>query len=434
MTRGRFLSLVALAPLCAVGSAWAQGGSADPAFADIPLHDWLRGGERSALRWSEHIAPARLGSQQRLLLQMTIQLDGQEIADRPGKGRLLMLVQITDPQGGVWQDHGAPDFRKVEEGVRSQYLTWTWSAFVLPGDYRVALAVVDTQNHDHGAREERVHVEALRNDPLPDAWRGLPAVELLAPDQPPAFWYQPDIRDRLHLPLATRRPVLVDVLVNLTPSERASGSPGAQNNNLRVLLPALKVLSQMDPPSGSMNVSLLDLTRQKVTLQHDLHSLDWPMLRDALGAQETGTIDVGSLEERSRSAAFFISEVRRRIAAHEGEAHALVILSSAVEFEKGEDLKPIDAAPSSDLRVFYFRYPAFQERPARSERVMHGYGRHGGGGMPGEWRRPGYQGRELQIDQLEPTLKPLAPRLHDIESPEQFRKALAGMMDEISRM
>jgi len=430
MTRRRLFFLVALAPLCAfAGSAWAQSGSPDPVFADIPLHDWLRGGERSALRWSEHIAPARLGSQQRLLLQMTIQLDGEEIADRPGKGRLLMLVQITDPHGGVWQDHGIPDFRKVEEGVRSEYLAWTWSAFVLPGDYRVALAVVDTQNHDHGAREEAVHVAALRNDPLPDAWRGLPDVEFLAPDEPPAFWYQPEIRDSLHLPLATRRPVHVDVLVNLTPSERTSGSLGAQNNNLRLLLPALKVLSQMDLPNGSMNVSLLDLTRQKVTLQHDLHNLDWPALRDALGAQETGTIDVASLGERSRSADFFVSEVRRRIAANEGEAHALVILSSAVEFEKGEDLKPIDAAPSSDLRVFYLRYPAFLQREDRRVRPM--YGRYGHrGGLP---IGPGYPNREV-IDQLAPTVKPLAPRVHDIESPEQFRKTLAGIMDEISRM
>ena len=434
MTRRRFLSLAALAPLCVLaGSAWAQSGSADPVFADIPLRDWLRGSERSALRWSEHIEPARLGSQQRLLLQMTIQLDGEEIADRPGKGRLLLLIQITDPHGGIWQDHGAPEFKKVEEGVRSQYLDYTWSVFVLPGDYRVALAVVDTQTHDHGVREERVHVAATRNDPLPDAWRSLPAVEFLAPDEPPAFWYQPDIRGRLHLPLETRRPVRVDVLVNLTPSERASGSPGAQNNNLRVLLPALKVLSQMDLRNGSMNVSLLDLTRRKVTLKRELQGLDWPTLLNALGTQETGTIDVASLGERSRSAGFFVSEVRRRIAANEGEAHALVILSSAVEFEKGEDLKPIDAAPSPDLRVFYFRFPALQERPRRSEGVMRGYGRHGGG-MPGGWRRPGYQGQELQIDQLAPVLKPLAPRLHDIESPDQFRKALAAMMDEISRM
>ena len=110
MTRARFFSLVVLPALSAI-AAWAQGGSADPVFADIPLNDWLRGGERSALRWSQHIAPARLSTQQRLLLQMTIQLDGEEIADRPGQGRLLMLVQITDPHGGVWQDHGATILR-----------------------------------------------------------------------------------------------------------------------------------------------------------------------------------------------------------------------------------------------------------------------------------------------------------------------------------
>ena len=113
-------------------------------MAKFPLNDWLRSGERATIRWSPHVAPARLSNHQRLLAQLGIRLDGAELADRPGKGRVLMLVQITDPQGEVWQDHGAIDFDKVKEGVRSEYLDYVWSAFVLPGDYRVAFGVVDT--------------------------------------------------------------------------------------------------------------------------------------------------------------------------------------------------------------------------------------------------------------------------------------------------
>jgi hypothetical protein len=40
----------------------------------------------------------------------------------------------------------------------------------------------------------------------------------------------------------------------------------------------------------------------------------------------------------------------------------------------------------------------------------------------------------VQQDSLEGTLKPLDPRLFDVETPEQFRKALAAILSDISRM
>jgi hypothetical protein len=104
-----------------------------------------------------------------------------------------------------------------------------------------------------------------------------------------------------------------------------------------------------------------------------------------------------------------------------------------VEFEGREDLQPIHAASSLDSRVFYVRYHAVLPRPARQARVAPmGRGRWGSGSP--DWRRPGYGGQEQQIDQLEPTLKPLAPRVFDVESPEDFRKALAAILAEIARM
>jgi Cu/Ag efflux protein CusF len=430
----------AFALLSGASSARAQNGSPDPVFAKYPLNEWLRSGERSPIRWAPQVSPARLSNHQRLMVQMGIQLDGAELADRPGKGRLLMLVQITGSEGRLWQNHGQIDFDKVAEGARSQYLIYTFSAFVLPGDYRVALAVVDTVNGERGVREERLHVPPLRNDSLPDAWRGLPPVEFLSKADPPDSWYLPYISTPLHLPLRTRRPVRIDVLVNLTPSERATGSLRAQSGNLSVLLPALKTISQLDLHNASLHIALLDLLHQRVTFhQDDVHTLDWPAMKDTLSEKDTGTIDLKSLGERSRNAAFFVAEVGKRIAAAgEGQARALVVLSSSVEFEAGEDLHPIEAAPTPDRRVFYIRYHALLPRPDRPAGMAHGgHGHMGMGGMgsgPGEWRRGGYRGQEMQIDQLEPTLKPLAPRLFDVEGPEDFRKALAAILAEIARM
>jgi hypothetical protein len=432
----RFLFLTAaFALLCGIPSVCAQSASPDPVFAKFPFNEWLRSGERSQIRWTPQVSPARLSTHQRLMVQMGIQLDGAELADRPGKGRLLMLVQITGQQGQLWQNHGQVDFDKVLEGIRSQYLTYSRSAFVLPGDYRVAFAVVDTVNGEHGIREERLHVAPLRNDPFPDAWRGLPPVEFLPPADPPDAWYLPSISGPLHLPLETRRPVRIDVLVNLTPSERATGSLRAQNGNLSVLLPALKTISQLDLHNASLHVALLDLSRQRVTFhQDDVRGLDWPAIKNTLSERDTGTIDIKSLGERSRSAAFFVSEVGRRIGAPgEGQARALVVLSGTVEFEGREDLQPIRAAPSPDCRVFYVRYHAVSPRPDRPAGPVRG-GHGQWGSTPPEWRRREHGGQEPPIDQLEPTLKPLAPRLFDVETPEEFRKALAAILAEIARM
>jgi hypothetical protein len=39
-----------------------------------------------------------------------------------------------------------------------------------------------------------------------------------------------------------------------------------------------------------------------------------------------------------------------------------------------------------------------------------------------------------QMDSLEGTLKPVEPRLFEVNTPEQFRKALGTLLGEIARM
>ena len=49
------------------------------------------------------------------------------------------------------------------------------------------------------------------------------------------------------------------------------------------LIPALRALSEMDIKNGSINVTLLDLERRKVSFNQEAASqLDWTRLRSAL--------------------------------------------------------------------------------------------------------------------------------------------------------
>ena len=69
------------------------------------------------------------------------------------------------------------------------------------------------------------HVDRLRNDPLPEAWK----------DEPPfKYWdpltdsidsmFRPDMEGRLHMPVSSAKPLHVEVLADFTPSDYFHGS------------------------------------------------------------------------------------------------------------------------------------------------------------------------------------------------------------------
>lgn len=429
-------AIFVLLSMVAASRGFAQGGSLDPAFTKVPFDQWLQGGDESHIRWVVHVLHPQLSTHQRLMARLEVQMDGAELAKRRGKGQLVIFVRLKDREDRPYQDHGIIDLEKIEEGIRSQNVTYVESAFVLPGDYRVAVAIFDTATGEHSAKQEKLHVPDLKNDPLPDAWRDLPPVEFIPHAEPPDSWYLPTVAGRLHLPAEARRPVQIAVMVNVMPTERLSHAQQVPERNLGALLPALKVISQMAVRNGSLSVAVLDLAKRRVTFhQEDMHNLDWRALKASLTEADAGTIDVKSLEDRHHKAEFFEAEVSRRMGAAPKEklsgalapARVLIVLSSPVEFESGEDLQPIRLPPEPDCRVFYIRYHP-QIVPPTVPVPPNARGRR---------QRPGFSSpalREAQIDQLEPTLKPLAPQLFDVETPEQFRRALATLIAGISSL
>ncbi len=442
-------ALAVLLGVATVGQVFAQRRGLDPEFAKVPFDEWMKGGNQAQIKWKIRIYPTRLSNHQRLLTQIQVALDGAELAKRRGQGRMIAFVQVSDEQGRRYQNHAIIELNKVEEGWKASDVTFDVPAFILPGEYRVAVAIYDTATSEHCARQEKLRVSPLKNDPLPDVWQDLRSVEFVRPVEPPDSWYLPSVRRRLRLPVEMRRPARIEVIVNMTPSELAAGSLRIRDQNMATLIPALKVIAQADFHNASVHVSLLDLSRQRVAFrQEDAHGLDWLGVKAALTEAAPGTIDVKSLGDRQRNAAFFVAEVSRRIAAAtDGQPVVLIVLSSPVAFEPGADLQPIRIASKMDWRVFYFRFHEESARPPAATEET-GRRRHSGmySGPPGDEPTGQMSGRRhsssaypdgrggSQIDQLEPTLKPLAPRLFDVKTPEQFRKALAVMLAEISSL
>jgi hypothetical protein len=415
----------------------APASSLDPAFANIPFDRWVEEGNSAHLRWTAKILPVELSNHQRLQAKVAVVLDGNELAQRRGKGFMVMLMQFKDSENHVYQTHEAIDLGQVKDDAGRSNIEYTPAAFVTPGDYQVSLAIFDTETNEHSGMRLPLRVAPLKHDPLPDSWNGLPAVEIPKIVDAPDGLYLPDIASHLSLQFATHRPVRVEVLVNASPvsGDQNSGRRNVNNRSLVSLIPAMKIIAHTGVPNGVLDLELLDLTTQQVIYRQDaVHQLDWEKLGSALKQAGPNVIDVHSLEKRKEDAQFFLKEVRKRIGADERNPPPnqprpiLIVLSGPMAFGAGEDLHPIELGSRPDAEVFYIRYHSFAPREPMNPYAGARRGRRMPMADPGR----NMPGRE-PIDSLEQTLKPLEPHLYDVTTPEQFRKALSDLIGEISR-
>ncbi len=413
----------------------AQQGILDPAFEKIPFDQWQRGGEQAHLHWSAVVTRPYLSHQQRLLATVQVTVDGADIAARRGKGELVLFIQIKDATGRKYQSHESINLSRVEPSASASDVIYSQPAFVLPGAYHLELAFLDTASGEHAVLQKTFVVPPLANDPLPEAWRDVPPVEFIDRAEAPDNWFLPSLTGRLNLNVETRRPTRIELILNLSTTQDTEDE---HPHDVRpALIPALKAISQVQFRNASLNISLLDVSRQRVAFeQRDVRgSLNWPAVRERLTAKDAQTIDLKSLETRQQQAQFFVGEVRRRLAPQTGESEAqrvLIVLSGAVAFDRGEDLARIDAKELQGYRVFYIRYLEKLEPPA--PRTWPPESSWGGRGMGGRRRTLPPPRQDVEFDQLEPLLKPLGPRCFDVETPEQFRKALATLLAAIAKI
>lgn len=438
MTRPAVPFLLCIAALSAQTSnpVVSTGGSRDPVFAQVPFDSWFTPAEQAHIRWNLDIPDVTLSPHQRLSAAIKLKVDGQDLATRRGKGQLGMLIQLRDANGALWQTHDAIDLTRVNETIVANDIEYVQPFFVLPGDYEVSVAIVDTATREHVASRRKLHVASLKSEPLADAWRDLPAVEYIHASATPDSWYLPNVKGKVRLNARSQHPISVDLLVNLTPTERLSGSNRSRDRNLSLLLPALKVLAAADWGDAAVRISFLDLANRRVTFdQEKVQTLDWEKARGTLAEMAPGIIDVKALEDRKNSANFFVQEVGRRVEgpagtrAGVGPHRVVIVLTSPVAFEAGVERRPIEAEPGNDFHVYYVRYHAYMNSVSIASPMRPGNRRNPFDDVVFHPAPPG-----SQDDHLAPLLKGIRPELFDVNSAEQFRKAIAGILEEISHL
>jgi hypothetical protein len=401
------LATAVLVHLLALTAAFAFPGQADTGHR----------GRQPLSHWSAEIVSPELSSFQRIVTGVRIQVDGPELVNH----HTSIAVEFEDADGGFWRAQGALD--RAPEYVQN--------AFVLPGDYTVSIQLYDPVSLRNGFMQKKVHVAPLKVDPLPGSWEGLPQVEFLpANAQIPDAWFLPSIASRMRLPVAAQRPVHIDLLVNLTPSERASDAIGELRRNMSAVIPALRVISQLDLRNGSMDVAFLDLTRRKITWEQrgieGIESLNWTGPMAGLSQSNPGIVDVRALDGRWKMRGFFLDQVTSRLGVQEDEtARVVIVLSGPAFLEDQEPAAKLDLPPDPARRVFYIRCRLIPRS------VL----------MPRPTPRPGMRTRlprppnfQLPLDDLEQPFNGSGARIFDVITPEQFRRVLAAVIGQISRM
>jgi hypothetical protein len=287
--------------------------------------------------------------------------------------------------------------------------------------------------------QSQMHIERPKNDPLPGIWLGLPAVEFLSPRlEGPDFIFRPDVTSRLHLQLATRRPVELEVLADVTASDLFRGSTVFYNRYLSVALPLLKALSQVSLEQGSLNVAMLDLRQRRVTFeQNNVKALDWPRARSVLAPENgPGMIDIKALEQRRESPAFLQDELLRRLnAAPAGPQASADSQTSGDSQTSVEPLKIADTrARAEPLHVFviigspmdFYSFRDLPHLPPGSEEKCVVYY------LQFELLNTTYANGA--IGNVRKMLKPLTVHVFKVRSAESVRHALARMLEEVAAM
>jgi hypothetical protein len=271
------------------------------------------------------------------------------------------------------------------------------------------LALFDYMTGEHNLMEAPLTIAPLKDDPLRSSWSGLPEVEFLAPGvEGPDDLFRPDVTSRLHLPLATKRPVRLELLADVTASDLFRGSTRFYNRYLSVALPLLKALSQIQLEQGSVSVAMLDLRHRRVTFeQEEVRELDWPRARAVL-APENGpaTIDIAALEQRRESPAFLQDELLRRLnASGSAPLHVFVVIGSPMDFYSFRNLPHLPPGSEEKCVVYYLQFELLNTLYA-----------------------------DGAVGNVRNMLKPLTVHAIKVRSPESIRHALARILDEVASM
>ena len=439
--------------LLAIASGWslatplqAEEPTVDSVFADAPFNKWAEQGPREEVPWKVHMSADRLSFHQRLIATIQVEVPGPELLKRSHDEHITLLIEVRNGQGVSSRNYGLLELNNLKPEMKRSDVEFSWQAFAVPGQYEVSVALWDKKSSEHNFMRRLFHVGAYRNDPLPEMWRGLDAFEFWSTKRDgPDYMFHSDIEGRPSLTLATRRPIHMEVLLDLTPSaEIFRGNYGYYNRYVGAALPTFKLFNQINLSNGSRRAAAVELVQRHVVFeQNDGKDLDWAILRKPLSPDNgPGVVSVKDLQNKLQSPVYLRDEIVRRLkagldrAAKPGEKplHVFVVIASPMDFYTFPKLPEIETGNEQDCVIYYIQFDIF-EQPRTHDPMRYsnrGFNRDRTSDRDADnFERGRFNGNAGSVEKM---MKPLKIRAFQVRSPDDVRRALAKVMEEVGRM
>jgi hypothetical protein len=368
----------------------------------IPISDWLNGGDHADVPWSFSVRDPYLRVDQRLEVGYSARFSSKNLIRSGDQHELFLISRISSPDG-EWLNEPHIVRNTVEHLPPNGYVEFQMRFVAQPGDYLLWCVFYDRGTGKHDVAKRRIRVPELRGDPLPDLYRRMPLVEF-----PEAFEATSNgligLRGTLYLPVHNKRPLQIELISLLNPGEQWTGRARMLRTHNDDTLGALGALSEMELSNGTISITGLDLTRRSVMFeQRDFHRLEWDSLMTAMKKSQSPDISAEALQGAKNNGAFFREILSQRLATDSSTEpmRIVIVITSPQLFESGADLRPLQVENDCNCRLYYLRF-----RLSLND----------------------------VFDQLDKFMKPLRPRIFNLISPRDLRKAVAEIVDELQKL
>jgi hypothetical protein len=349
--------------------------------SSVPVTEWLAGPDRQDFPWSVQILGPSLTLQQHNLVQIVAALRGRDLLRGVSIRDLHFVTKIADDQGNWLEGQSYSHFVTPADFSPGDTLRSFSNLYLRPGSYTVAMIAYDSLHHSGNVWRSKLSVDPV-NDLLPALGRAFPAVEFL-----PEVSLSPLLKDvtwsltsqlalaslmvdplalghgTADLPIANKRPVRIDVIVNLSDGmevlTRQQEASWWYKYDEGWMLQVGNLLSQLAPQEGCVRFSAIDILRHDVVVDRvDSQNVDWDNISKKIAATELDKIDIKTLTQKETALWFkqFVERVTEdayscalRDAVPE---HVVVVVSRAMPFPIHATVEAVESNTPEPLSYY----------------------------------------------------------------------------------
>ncbi|MCU1283906.1 MAG: hypothetical protein JWO13_256 [Acidobacteriales bacterium] len=364
---------------------------------DLPVQDWITQGEHTDFPWKVEISKPVLNYEQRILVKVTAAVRADKLQEQSVTRDLHFIVKMADESGKWTTTESYTPFPIVQKMDRHSDVQMETEMYIQPGKYRIATIVYDSVLKQRNLAFNKVEINAVPHDPLPELQKNLPQVEYL-----PGSSEGDDLFGEEHvtLPVATLRPVQLDIIIDTGKYEDAEdrttgpidtdqygrrlprrlgrfpvAAPVKDSVYLTRLLQSAAVLSGIKPSDGCVRVTALDpLKRRMIFAPTQVNKLDWETWREKLLAKDGDLVNVADYAGR-REAPKFFQEQLESVMAEPGEcrsaARIILVLSNGKHFADKTTKPRVDPHRcAGKCEIFYLHQEGREEHDSDELKIM----------------------------------------------------------------